>query len=112
MNEFIPTFDWTRVMAEPWTVNLDITLWIALMGFLITAACGLIGNYLILRRMALVGDAISHSVLPGLAIAFLFSQSLKTLPMFIGALVAAIVTTVLIELIHKKRVSSRTPPLA
>ena len=34
-------------------------------------ACGLIGNYLILRRMALVGDAIGHSVLPGLAIAFL-----------------------------------------
>ena len=102
MSEFIPAFDWTRVMVEPWTVNLPITLWIALMGFLITAACGLIGNYLILRRMALVGDAISHSVLPGLAIAFLFSQSLKTVPMFIGALVAGIVTTVLIELIHKK----------
>ncbi len=72
------------------------------MGFLITSACGLIGNYLILRRMALVGDAISHSILPGLAIAFLFSQSLKTLPMFVGALTAGIITTVLIELIHKK----------
>jgi manganese/zinc/iron transport system permease protein len=62
----------------------------------------MIGNYLILRRMALVGDAISHSVLPGLAIAFLLSHSLNTLPMFIGALGAGIVTTVLIELIHKK----------
>ena len=72
------------------------------MGFLITAACGLIGNYLILRRMALVGDAISQSVLPGLAIAFLLSHSLNTVPMFIGALGAGIVTTVLIELIHKK----------
>ncbi len=39
--------------------------WIALMGFFVAAACGLVGNYLILRRMALVGDAISHSVLPG-----------------------------------------------
>ncbi len=56
MSEFIPAFDWTRVMVEPWTVNLPVTLWIALMGFLITAACGLIGNYLILRRMALVGS--------------------------------------------------------
>ena len=72
------------------------------MGFLVTAACGMIGNYLILRRMALVGDAISHSVLPGLAIAFLLMHSLKTVPMFIGALVAGILTTVLIELIHKK----------
>ena len=102
MSEFIPAFEWQRVMVEPWTVNLSTTFWIVLMGFLITAACGLIGNYLILRRMALVGDAISHSVLPGLAIAFLLSHSLNTLPMFIGALGAGIVTTVLIELIHKK----------
>ena len=102
MNEFIPTFEWTRVMVEPWTVNLPVTLWIIVMGFLITGACGLIGNYLILRRMALVGDAISHSILPGLAIAFLFSKSLQTLPMFIGALAAGIITTLLIELIHKK----------
>ena len=89
-------------MVEPWTENLPTTFWIVLMGFLITAACGMIGNYLILRRMALVGDAISHSVLPGLAIAFLLSHSLNTVPMFIGALGAGIVTTVMIELIHKK----------
>ncbi len=102
MNDFIPAFEWQRVMVEPWTENLPTTFWIVLMGFLITAACGMIGNYLILRRMALVGDAISHSVLPGLAIAFLLAHSLKTVPMFIGALGAGIVTTVLIELIHKK----------
>ena len=102
MSDFIPAFEWHQVMVEPWTANLPTTFWIVLMGFLITAACGLIGNYLILRRMALVGDAISHSVLPGLAIAFLLSHSLNTVPMFIGALGAGIVTTVLIELIHKK----------
>ena len=89
-------------MVEPWVENLPTTFWIVLMGFLITATCGLIGNYLILRRMALVGDAISHSVLPGLAIAFLLAHSLSTLPMFLGALGAGIVTTVMIELIHKK----------
>ena len=102
MTDFIPAFEWQRVMVEPWTENLPTTFWIFLMGFLITAACGMIGNYLILRRMALVGDAISHSVLPGLAIAFLLSHSLNTVPMFIGALGAGIVTTVMIELIHKK----------
>ena len=102
MNDFIPAFEWQRVMIEPWVENLPTTFWIVLMGFLITAACGLIGNYLILRRMALVGDAISHSVLPGLAIAFLLAHSLSTLPMFLGALGAGIVTTVMIELIHKK----------
>ncbi len=102
MTDFIPPFEWQRVLVEPWTENLSTTFWIVLMGFLITAACGLIGNYLILLRMALVGDAISHSVLPGMAIAFLLADSLSTLPMFLGALGAGIVTTVLIELIHKK----------
>jgi manganese/zinc/iron transport system permease protein len=72
------------------------------MGFFVTSACGLVGNYLILRRMALVGDAISHSVLPGLAMAFLISKSRSSTAMFLGALVAGILTTVIIELIHKK----------
>ena len=72
------------------------------MGFFVTTACGLVGNYLILRRMALVGDAISHSVLPGIAIAFLLAKSRSSFAMFLGALVAGVVTTVLIEVIHKK----------
>jgi manganese/zinc/iron transport system permease protein len=62
----------------------------------------LIGNYLILRRMALVGDAISHSILPGIAIAFLLAGSRNTSVMFLGALVAGILTTVIIEVIHKR----------
>lgn len=102
MSELIPAFDWERVVLAPWTSGFRETLWIALMGFLVTTACGLIGNYLILRRMALVGDAISHSVLPGLAIAFLLSQSRGSVAMFVGALAAGVLTTIIIELIHKK----------
>lgn len=102
MNDFIPVFDWNRVVIDPWTQQFSSTVWIVLMGFLATAACGLIGNYLILRRMALVGDAISHSVLPGLAVAFLFSGSLHIGSMFAGAVVAGVLTTLLIELIHTK----------
>ena len=102
MSELIPTFEWHRVMVEPWTVDLALYGWIALMGFLVTTACGLVGNYLILRRMALMGDAVSHSVLPGLVIAFLLTNSRGTLPMFLGALAAGIAATVLIEAIHRK----------
>jgi manganese/zinc/iron transport system permease protein len=72
------------------------------MGFLVTASCGLIGNYLILRRMSLVGDAISHSVLPGIAIAFLVARSRNSLVMLAGALVAGVATTLLIETIHRR----------
>lgn len=98
----IPAFDFQRVFVLPWTQDVGSYGWIALMGFLVATACGLVGNYLILRRMALVGDAISHSVLPGLAIGFLVANTRSSLVMFLGALGAGIVTTLLIELIHKK----------
>jgi manganese/zinc/iron transport system permease protein len=98
----IPPFEFQRVFVEPWADHFTSYGWIALMGFLVATACGLVGNYLILRRMALVGDAISHSVLPGLAIAFLVANNRSSLAMFLGALGAGLVTTVLIELIHKK----------
>lgn len=102
MNHLIPLFDFNRVFVEPWSSPASGFLWVALMGFLVATACGLIGNYLILRRMSLVGDAISHSILPGLAIAFLLANTRNTLAMFLGALIAGIFTTVIIELIHKK----------
>lgn len=97
-----PPFDFYRVFVEPWAVNHTTTVWIVLMGFLVTGACGLVGNFLILRRLALVGDAISHSLLPGIAVAFLFTASRATAPMVIGAVIAGILTTVFIEYIHKK----------
>ena len=100
--KLIPPFDAHSVFVAPWTENLTMFGWIALMGFLVTTSCGLIGNYLILRRMALVGDAISHSVLPGIAIAFLIAKSRSNVAMFIGALAAGVVTTVLIETIHRR----------
>lgn len=98
----VPPFDFQRVFVDPWTQDLGSYGWIALMGFLVATACGLVGNYLILRRMALVGDAISHSILPGLAIGFLLANTRSSLVMFLGALGAGIVTTLLIEVIHKK----------
>jgi len=102
MRELIPPFDWQQHVIAPWTEGFGANIWIVLMGFFVATACGLVGNYLMMRRMALVGDAISHSVLPGIAIAFLLSNSRGTLPMFIGALIAGIITTILIEVIHKK----------
>ena len=102
MNSFFPAFDFHKAVVAPWTTDLGSFGWIALMGFFVAAACGLVGNYLILRRMALVGDAISHSVLPGLVIAFLISRSRNSTTMFLGALAAGLLTTVLIEVIHKK----------
>lgn len=101
-SELIPEFDFQQVFVEPWTLFGDAFIWIALMGFLVTAACGFLGTFIVWRRMALVGDAISHSVLPGIVIAFLLAQSRDTLAMFLGAVGAGVLTTVLIEVIHQK----------
>ena len=78
------------------------SFWIILTGALAASSCGLLGAFLVLRKMALIGDAISHAVLPGIAIAFLLSGSRSVLPMFIGASIFGLVTAILIEMLHKK----------
>ena len=55
-------------------------------------ACALPGTFLLLRRMSMMGDAISHAVLPGLAIAFLISGSRTNIWMFLGAAIAGVLT--------------------
>ncbi len=64
-------------------------------------ACALPGNFLLLRRQALIGDAISHVVLPGIVLAFLVTGTVSAWPMMIGAGVAALVTVLLIDLIRR-----------
>lgn len=102
MQHLFPAFDWQRVIIQPWTEALPITIWIVLMGFFVTAACGLVGNYLLLRRMALIGDAVSHSILPGLVVAFIIFKHNSTWVMFLGAFAAGLLTVVLIDFIHKQ----------
>ena len=77
-------------------------LYIILTASLVSITCALLGCYLILRRMAMVGDAISHAVLPGIVIAFLLSGERDSVTMLIGAGLIGIVTTFLIEFLHKK----------
>ncbi len=70
-------------------------------GVLAAVACALPGNFLLLRRQALIGDAISHVVLPGIVAAFLVTGAVSTWPMMIGAAVAAVVAVVLIEVVRR-----------
>ncbi len=96
----IPEFDWHTVFVQPWSEYASNSLWIVLMGFLVSGTCGLVGCFVVLRRMALVGDAISHSLLPGITLAFLLTHSRDTLPMMIGAIAAGVLTVALIEAIR------------
>lgn len=100
--DFIPPFDLKLFLTEPWSPwQVDTTLRIVGLAFCVSASCGMVGVYLILRRMALVGDAISHSVLPGIVAAAWIAHSLTGPAIILGALAAGFVTTLLIEWIHK-----------
>lgn len=76
--------------------------WIILTGALVAISCGLLGAFLILRKMVMVGDAISHAVLPGIVIAYLLAESRAGLPMLIGAAAFGILTTVMIEWLYQR----------
>jgi manganese/zinc/iron transport system permease protein len=76
-------------------------IWIILTGTLVAVSCGLLGAFLILRKMAMVGDAISHSVLPGIVLAYLVAESRAMAPMLIGAAALGVLTTVIIEWLYR-----------
>jgi manganese/zinc/iron transport system permease protein len=80
---------------------LQIDLAPMLTGTLACLACGLLGNFLVLRRQSLMGDAISHVVLPGIVAGFWFAQSRATPAIFLGAVLAAIIAAALIELVRR-----------
>lgn len=72
-------------LMEPWQYAF---MRLGLAGALLAAcACASLGVYVVLRRMSFIGDAVSHAVLPGLAVAFLLRVHLA-----LGALAAALLT--------------------
>ncbi|HIK06073.1 MAG TPA: metal ABC transporter permease [Trichormus sp. M33_DOE_039] len=64
---------------------------------LVGLLCAVVGSYLMVQRLALLGDAISHSVLPGLAIAFMLGGNI-----FIGAFIAGVISTMVITWIRTR----------
>ena len=85
--------------VEKWSWALDG--WVVASGVLCAVAAALLGNFLVLRKMSMLGDAISHAVLPGLAVAFMISGSRHSFPMFAGAVVVGVLTAFFTEWIRK-----------
>lgn len=77
-------------------------LYVILTASLVAVNCALMGSFLIMRRMVMIGDAISHAVLPGIFIAYLISGSAASLPILIGASLSGILASVIIEWFTKK----------
>lgn len=71
-------------------------------GSLIAISCGFLGVFMMLRKMSMTGDAISHAVLPGIVIGFFVSGSQRSLEVIIGAGVLGILATLMIDWLRKK----------
>lgn len=86
----------------PRALGIDsIAFWIVATCVLVNIAAGTLGVFLVLRRMSLIGDAIAHAVLPGLAVGFILSGTRDPMPMLLGAMAAGLFTAMLTTMIHR-----------
>jgi manganese/zinc/iron transport system permease protein len=76
-------------------------LWIIATCACCAVACSVPGVFLMLRRSSMLGDAVSHAILPGLAVAFIISGSREPFIMVVGALAAGLLTSFLSSLLHR-----------
>ena len=83
---------------------MTYTAWIIVTASLVGMSCGLIGVFLILRKMAMMADAISHTVLLGIVIAFLITRELSGMHMLVGAILAGLLTALLVQWLHSLEV--------
>ena len=74
---------------------------IQLIASLVAVACAIPGTFLVLRKMAMISDAISHSILPGIVIGFFITQDLNSPLLILLAALTGIITVVLVEYIQK-----------
>ncbi|MGE8000363.1 metal ABC transporter permease [Lysinibacillus sp. NPDC093190] len=77
-----------------------IEFWVVFTGILVGVTCGIAGVFLILRRMSMIADAISHTVLFGIVMAYIITQTLNGFWMLIGAACAGILTAYLVQLLN------------
>lgn len=83
---------------------MSYTGWILLTASLVGLSCGFIGVLLILRRMAMMADAISHTVLLGIVVAYLVTRELSGVHMLIGAVTAGLLTSLFVQWLHARGV--------
>lgn len=74
-----------------------LAFWTIVAGILCNSTCAVLGCYMVLRRMSLLGDAISHAVLPGVVVAVLWSGELSGWQVFVGAVAVGLLTAFLTQ---------------
>lgn len=83
------------------TEFIQIDLPALMVGTVAALVCALVGNFLVLTRQSMFGDAIGHVVLPGIVIAFVIAGTTATWVMLLGAAAAALFTAMLVEFLRR-----------
>jgi len=83
------------------TTFIQIDLPALVVGTLAALVCGLVGNFLVLTRQAMFGDAVGHVVLPGIVVAFLLAGTTAAWAMLTGAAAAALLAAFLVEFLRR-----------
>lgn len=76
---------------------------IQLVASLVAIACAIPGTFLVLRKMAMISDAISHSILPGIVVGFFLTQDLNSPWLILLAAATGVLTVVLVEKIQNTK---------
>jgi ABC-type Mn2+/Zn2+ transport system permease subunit/Mn-dependent DtxR family transcriptional regulator len=96
IGDFVETSGWEQAMR--FLTLRDPTVRIALLGSLMLGlTCGLLGAFLVVRKMAMVGDVLSHAVLPGVAAGFLWNMEKDPVAIFVGATLAGLLGTAVVS---------------
>ena len=74
---------------------------IQLIAAIVAMACAIPGVFLVLRKMALISDAISHSILPGIVLGFFITHDLNSPLLILLAALTGVITVILVEVIQK-----------
>ena len=85
--------DLISLLQEPWAMRALLS------SMLVGMMCGLLGCYIVLRNMSLIGDALAHAILPGVVFAFML-VGYNLLGFFIGSVLAGLFTAVSITWIQ------------
>lgn len=80
---------------------MNASLEIQMIAITVAVACALPGAFLVLRQLAMMSDAISHAILPGIVIAFFLTGDLSSPWLILGAACAGVATVALVELLRK-----------
>jgi manganese/zinc/iron transport system permease protein len=75
-------------------------LWTLVVASVCSLSCALVGGFLVLKRMSLMGDAINHGILPGIVLAVLLSGQLTSWYLFVGAMLFGVLTAFLAQTLN------------